>query len=598
MDVVEKLISSARLDGVQFDVDGDQVQIAAVASVKARWEKNLEAHKDSIRRYLLGLPLIEPPEDEYWQPPVPLEASEPLPPEFNANLLPDAFRCFVMDIADRMQAPPDFAAVSIMIVAATALGARIGVRPKSKDDWMEVPNLWGAVIGRPSLLKTPSIREPIKLLERLQAEDLRRYTNDVESLGCDPIILDAEKRKLKTEIEKAVKQDRKADAIELANSFNALEDGGGVSPPRRYIVNDSSIEKLGEILSKNPLGILQFRDELLGFLRRFDSEQHAGERAAWLELWDGKGCHVTDRIGRGTIRIERASASLIGSIQPAPLQAYFADAMNGGRGDDGLLQRFQLMVWPVADRQWRLVDRYPDISAKLEAWTAIVHLDSLVPTEVGATIDADGDLPYLRFGTESQPVFDEWLGRLEHEIRSDVLHPSMEAHLAKYRGLMPTLALICHLADGHSGPLGIESAERAVRWCEYLAGHARRVYHAAEHREESSASRLLARLKSGQLKERFTLRELTRKGWAGLSGMAAREAIEILRDHGWLREIRVQTGGKPRTDYLSHPSLLAGERTAITDNTDETCSNGGIGSNVRLDMCSESKPLGSNWMPF
>ena len=50
----------------------------------------------------------------------------------------------------------------------------------------------------------------------------------------------------------------------------------------------------------------------------------------------------------------------------------------------------------------------------------------------------------------------------------------------KYRSLMPSLALIGHLIDGvaggTTGPVSRAAAARAVAWCEYLQGHARRLY--------------------------------------------------------------------------------------------------------------------------
>jgi len=72
---------------------------------------------------------------------------------------------------------------------------------------------------------------------------------------------------------------------------------------------------------------------------------------------------------------------------------------------------------------------------------------------------------------------------LEGEIRSDGIHPSIEQHLSKYRGLMPTLTLICHLADGQTDPVGVDAAHRGVAWCDYLKCHAKRIYHAAENPE-------------------------------------------------------------------------------------------------------------------
>ena len=54
-----------------------------------------------------------------------------------------------MDIAERMQCPPDFPAAAAVVALGSVIGRRCGIRPKRQDDWMVVPNLWGAVIGRP-----------------------------------------------------------------------------------------------------------------------------------------------------------------------------------------------------------------------------------------------------------------------------------------------------------------------------------------------------------------------------------------------------------------------------------------------------------------
>ena len=54
-------------------------------------------------------------------------------------------------------------------------------------------------------------------------------------------------------------------------------------PPkaRRYVVNDTSYEALGEILADNPHGVLAFRDKFVSLLRGLDGEEHAAARASF-----------------------------------------------------------------------------------------------------------------------------------------------------------------------------------------------------------------------------------------------------------------------------------------------------------------------------
>ena len=64
----------------------------------------------------------------------------------------------------------------------------------------------------------------------------------------------------------------------------------------------------------------------------------------------------------------------------------------------------------------------------------------------------------------------------ENRLRSGVEPPAIESHLAKYRSLIPSIALISHLVDGDRGPVPLDPLERAIRWGTYLESHARRIY--------------------------------------------------------------------------------------------------------------------------
>ena len=41
-----------------------------------------------------------------------------------------------------------------------------------------------------------------------------------------------------------------------------------------------------------------------------------------------------------------------------------ADAVTGGAGDDGFMQRFQLLVWPDVGPRWEEIDRVADSRAE------------------------------------------------------------------------------------------------------------------------------------------------------------------------------------------------------------------------------------------
>jgi Protein of unknown function (DUF3987) len=79
-----------------------------------------------------------------------------------------------------------------------------------------------------------------------------------------------------------------------------------------------------------------------------------------------------------------------------------------------------------------------------------------------------------------QERFDGGRADLEQRLHAEDDHLVLLSHLAKYRSLMPALALILHVIDhvdtGVGGPVSGVAAERAAAWCRYLEAHARRLY--------------------------------------------------------------------------------------------------------------------------
>ena len=53
---------------------------------------------------------------------------------------------------------------------------------------------------------------------------------------------------------------------------------------------------------------------------------------------------------------------MIGGIQPSKIMPLIHDAIEG-KGDDGLMQRFQFAVWPDEKNVWKWTDRAPDKKA-------------------------------------------------------------------------------------------------------------------------------------------------------------------------------------------------------------------------------------------
>lgn len=329
---------------------------------------------------------------------------------------------------------------------------------------------------------------------------------------------------------------------------------------KRYKSEDATTEKIGEILVQNPNGILIHRDELTGWLKSLDKDGREGDRAFYLEAWNGSGSFTVDRIKRGTLHIPALCLSVMGGIQPGPLSSYVYQTCKGGAGDDGLLQRFQLLVWPDTPKDWKNVDRWPDTKAKNRAYEIFKQLD-----RYSSLIDASVlgiDIPALHFSQEAQEIFDQWRVNLEKRLRSGEMSPALESHLGKYRSLLPSLSLIFQLCDDldraiETQSINIKAIQQGIKWCEYLETHAVRLYSSAENHKMESAKALFSKIQKKEISDGFTQRDVYSNHWSKLSEVEeVRQAVEILIMFGWIRPDEVKTtGGRPKQVYRIHPQL-------------------------------------------
>jgi putative DNA primase/helicase len=453
-----------------------------------------------------------------------------------------------------LQCPPDYVAVAAITALGATIGRRIGIKPKQKADWIEIPNLWGAFIGRPGMLKSPSMGEGLKHIHRLEAaaaqvNEVARstYNSDFEEYTMRRNVAAARAKE-------ALKKNSRA-SIDLN-----VGDEPKVPTPIRYRTNDSSYESLGELLIDNPSGVLVERDELVSLLKHLDREDQAVARGFYLSGWSGTQPYTFDRIGRGTRHIDGVCISVLGNTQPARIGDYVRRANVGGAGGDGLIQRFGLMVWPDAPAHWRNVDEYPNHESRLAAWQVFERaskIDTKTAREMGAEMELYDKVPYLRFEEKAHADFLGWHSDLEQQLRAGHMSPALEGHLAKYRKLVPALALINHIADQGQGPVTHQALLTALAFALYLETHAKRLYGSSNEVERQAGQAILKRIRKSDLMDGFTARDIQRAGWSNLTERSqVQEGLDLLVELDHLVEHHIASGpagGRPKVEYFINP---------------------------------------------
>jgi hypothetical protein len=528
----------------------------------------LHDHCKDIRRWTEFRSKVQPgwkpgayqPEqtDHDWQQPKPVgDHLAPVLP-FKPDLLPVDLHDWVLDIADRMQVPIDLVAINAMsALSVVATGART-IHPKQFDPWRVYPILWGAGIAPPSSMKTPAMKAAIKPLETLESR--ARETFKAQQAQRDVLLMvrKAQRDGIKKQIEKAVAAGEVVDAASLAGDLP--DDDSALQRPRRFLTQDSTVEKIQDLVDRGaksrsyPLAIA--RDELLGWFHTLEKDGREDDRYFFLEGW-GVANRGVDRIGRGEIFTKDLSLIVFGNTTPGPFQTYVREACRGGDGADGLLQRFQLMVYPDPLANWKLVDRSENRMAARRATDVYERLAGIFEA------DKDGKPPALRFTDEAQIVFNVWLTDLTGRLNDREAHAALVSHFGKYRSLMPAIALMLHLASGpgtENEPVSAWAARTAIEWCTYLGSHAIRVYGIAANPYRVVANAIADRITAGKFAGTVTRRHI-QHALDAYEAKDVADAVELLEELGWLRTREVRKGkgsrgGAPSVEVDINPRAV------------------------------------------
>jgi len=502
-----------------------------------------------------------------WRDPEPMPNPLLPVPRFDIELLPRSLRPWISDIAEQTGAPLDFVAVAALTSCAGLIGRRVGIKPIKFSNWVQPGVIWSLLIGTPGSGKSPALREALKPIHKIESEAAERFAS--KGSRADKIHAEAKINDLKAKLAKSMRvgtsDEANTEARQIAEQLADAEIEKEKATPARFLVKDTTIEKLADLLKDNPRGMLMERDEIAGLFDSFQREGNQGARQFYLECWSGTGTHNVDRIGRGSSRCEGLCLSMVGGTQPEVLQSRLLSGK--GKVSDGFLARFGAAVWPDPPENFKVPDRPADEAAERSARTVYEFISRIDAEEIGATMTEDPKhVPYLRFDDEAQRVFDAWYVELKSAVNENrercVDSTDLQDHLLKYQSLVPVLALVDHVVSGRHGFVTAPSVVKAVTLIRYFEAHARRMYFAGDSADTIRAITILNKIRTGDLKDRFTPRTVQRNNWGSLNSQEAiRPALEYLTDLGYVRpesdrKSFGQSGGRPAAVYEIHPKLL------------------------------------------
>jgi hypothetical protein len=387
--------------------------------------------------------------------------------DFPIDIFPETVSNYIYSVAKTTDAPVDFPALSSLIVCASAIGCSRRIRIKKR--WFEFPIIYSAIIAPAGSSKSPSVNAIQRPIILAQAEAMNRYLKEVETSSKDkkPVL-------------------------------------------KELYTTETTVAALTDRLINNPKGLLISTDEILSWIKSFNSFSSSNDQQFYLTIWNGQAVKVDRKTGERPVTfIKYPYVSVLGSIQPKKLP----DLYHEGRGDDGFLDRF-LFSYPITSElpYWKFDDE--SMTDKEDSdymgWSSIVNRLIDIPV--------NKDYPEaLELTKEARMYAINWYNtKIVDELRNKEFPEHLKGVWLKLKAYFFRFALIIQLMKwANSSGKAIDtlvdedSCMKADKLCEYFKSHSMRVAASSnpsvEVQQVDELSRLLESGKSISAKDLIRL---------------------------------------------------------------------------------------------
>jgi hypothetical protein len=293
-------------------------------------------------------------------------------PEFPIETLGPRCREWVERAAHGAGVTAAHVAVPLIAITASLIGT--ARRVQAAQSWTQPCTLWAAVVGFSGTGKTPGIdcvKRALAVIERSEKAKI------VDMQHAHEAKVEAAKA-ARALWKKQVEEVASATVVEL-DKFKRTKNAAPPLPPEaivpgpfvapRLYVSDSTIERVGVLLTARPRGMLYIGDELAGLFLNMNRYSGGSDREFWLEAWNG-GTFTVERMSREPIILDHLLVGLIGGFQPSKLTRSF------NRDLDGAYARM-LFAWPSEPPYRALANDVSEVEPDIvNALGRIVHLDA------------------------------------------------------------------------------------------------------------------------------------------------------------------------------------------------------------------------------
>jgi hypothetical protein len=409
-----------------------------------------------------------------WGEPINLWSKERIPAELPVGVLPE----IVENQAREMARSLGVNAGAPAAVLVTALGSMVPASNvmqmrQLNPDWTVRAITWTTLVGSSAANKSAPLNVATSFLKEIEKGWRREYTGKKQQYDALEARRNKKRKSLPAKDAPAGADEGAAD--EITSTDDVFEGAAGAGDllgpnkeprPRRKIINDATTEEIASVLQYNPDGVLQFRDELTGWLGSMDAYRPSAtggkDRPFWLEAKEGSS-YLVDRKTSGLVAVENLAISVLGTIQPEKIKPTLLE--------DGLLQRFAPIF---IQRNGIGEDFAPDLIERERMGRVALAVANSVRKQ------------RFLFSPEADQVRSELEAFKEREIERPTTTDAVAQWLNKLPNEFGRFSLIFHFIEwyaseeGQTAPpdrVSLETAQRAARYLtEFVYSHVRALY--------------------------------------------------------------------------------------------------------------------------
>lgn len=461
---------------------------------------------------------------------------------FPLDALPVAIGEYCHAGSDVMKCDPTYFALPGLTAASGAIGNKRVLR--LNPEWPEPAVIWCILVAESGTMKSPAYDSAMEPINAIESELWEKHDQAMQFFEEQLAAWESSLGKKGEEVDSAFRSKPKAPA------------------PKRLMAGDITIEKLIDMYSDNPRGLLLVRDEVAGWFgsfARYRDGKGATDVPFWLEAFNARKW-VKDRKGgeKTTTIIPHCGVPVFGNTQPDTARSYFTKELI----TSGFIARMLFAAPPKRKKVFTRVgidptikQRYHDVIRKL------YHGD--------VSIDSNNRLTRLEVfpSEEGMVAWEEFMAHWA-EIQW-VADGELAAALAKLEAYCARFALIFACvdhADGLIENLAVERChvERAFRLVEWFAHEAERIYCTASDDHVGDVTNLTVKYLT-RVKKPVTPRELLQSCPSRYRKVANAKAVleELVRlqKGKWIKRPVGPGGGRPTEEFHLHGGVSDAAKT-------------------------------------